>query len=109
MWYEWGAPRSIGRGSLPLVLVWSRGACGGMPDDCGYRLTSFEPIVEGLVRLQYHADGWELAVRHRHYAGRFGECPVALYSCLTIQEVAETLEATVWAWGPPSSHGLQAT
>jgi hypothetical protein len=71
-----------------------------MSDDCGYRLTSFEPIVEGLMRLEYHADGWELAVRHRHYAGHFGDCGVQQYSKLTLHELEDLLGAVVDAWGP---------
>lgn len=77
-----------------------------MTDDCGYRLTSFEPIVEGLMRLEYHADGWELVVRHRHYAGKFGECRPTTYGGLTTGELADVIECTCAAWGPPSSFQL---
>lgn len=71
-----------------------------MPDDCGYRLTAYEPIVESLMRCEYRADGWELTVRHRHYGGRFGECPPALYSDLTLTELEDVLAASMATWGP---------
>lgn len=64
------------------------------------RLSSFEPIVEGLMRLEYYADGWCLTVRHRHYSGRFGECDVDTYSCLSTAELCDVLEASLATWGP---------
>lgn len=73
-----------------------------MTDDCAYRLTSFEPIVECLMRCEYHADGWELVIRHRHYAGHFGECPVHSYGRLTLYELLEVLECEANGWGPLS-------
>jgi len=54
------------------------------------------------MRLEYHADGWELVVRHRHYAGHFGDCGVHTYGQLTLGELADVFAAETAAWGPLS-------
>jgi len=66
-------------------------------------LTSFEPVCEGLLRIEWFADGWHLWVRHRHYSGLFCDCPPAEYHRLTTTELAEVLDATVMLWGPAGS------
>jgi hypothetical protein len=71
-----------------------------MNKNCAYRLGSYEPIIEGLMRLEFSADGWELWVRHRHYAGKFRDCEVESYGRLTGEELADVLAATVAQWGP---------
>jgi len=58
-----------------------------MPGNCAYQLTAFEPIVEGMLRLEYHADGWSLWVRHRHYGGLFQDCPPESYDRLSAGEL----------------------
>lgn len=71
-----------------------------MNADCAMLLTSLEPIVAGWARMEYHADGWELVMGHRHFAGRMGECPAESYLNLTLAELLDVLEVVVGGWGP---------
>jgi hypothetical protein len=71
-----------------------------MTDHCGHLLTSYEPVVEALLRVEFSADGWSLWVRHRHYGGLFADCQCEEYSRLTSEELADVLTASVLQWGP---------
>jgi hypothetical protein len=70
-----------------------------MTTDCNYQLTSFEPIVEVLMRLECHADGWTLWTRHRHYAGLFADCPALEIGPLSVSELADVLCADAYSLG----------
>jgi hypothetical protein len=70
-----------------------------MDTDCGYQLTSFEPIQEVLIRIEAHADGWRLWLRHRHYAGLFCDCPPLELGPLTTNELADVLCADAYSMG----------
>jgi hypothetical protein len=67
---------------------------------CAVRIESYEPIVAGWMRLECYADGWEVVIGHRHYAGSAGDCPPDVYGPLSDAELADVLVATVDAWGP---------
>lgn len=67
-----------------------------MTDTCGMQLTSFEPIVEVLVRLERFAEGWHLWVRHRHHAGLFENCSPFELSRLSDDEMSEALACHIW-------------
>lgn len=72
-----------------------------MTERCAYKITSYEPIVEGLVRMEQHFDGWTLWIRHRHYGGAFMDCEPDDYGRLTLEELADVLTATVAGWASP--------
>lgn len=69
-------------------------------EQCAYRLSSFEPIVEALLRVEYNASGWKLWIRHRHYGGLFGDCEPEEVDRLTVEELIDVLEAHASQWGP---------
>lgn len=58
-------------------------------------LTSYQPIVGALVELSQDFMGWRLAIRHRHYSGRFGECEPTVFEELTLGEALDVIDATL--------------
>lgn len=72
----------------------------GVSASCSYRLSSFEPVVEVLVRLEYFVGGWSLWVRHRHYGGLFGDCDPMEFSSLSTGEMLDVLCAVLEQYGP---------
>lgn len=77
-----------------------------MTQDCAYQLTSYEPIVQGIFRVDYNADGWQLWARHRHYGGMLQDCRPFECSQLTTEELSDVLGALVEGWGPFSGRGV---
>lgn len=69
-----------------------------MTANCSYQLTSFEPIVEAIWRIERFHDGWQLWLRHRHYGGLFTDCGVEEYSSLSDLELVDALGAIVMSW-----------
>jgi len=67
-----------------------------MTNDCASKLTSFEPVVELLMRAESYADGWKLWVRHRHHAGLFLDCDPFEVSHLSGDELVSVLDTYVW-------------
>lgn len=59
------------------------------------KLTTYEPIVGVLVELSQEHEGWNLMIRHRHNAGRFGDCESERYERLTLGEAFDVLEASM--------------
>lgn len=60
------------------------------------RLTSFGPVVEVLARYELKAEGWSAWLRHRHYGGLFTDCPVTEYSCMTVSELLDAIDAELF-------------
>lgn len=71
-----------------------------MAESCAYRLSSLEPITEGLFHIEYARDGWSLSMRHRHHSGFLGDCDVEEYRALTTGELLDVLCAVIDQWGP---------
>jgi hypothetical protein len=66
-------------------------------DDNQTRLTSYGRIDGLLIELSQEMSGWRLIVRHRHQAGLFGDCDWDEYTSMTMGEVLDVIDATVFA------------
>jgi hypothetical protein len=75
-----------------------------MPNLCDLRLTSYEPIVEALVRFEHHCGGWKVWLRHRHWGGSFSDCGVFELAGLTLEELEDVLLAELSSWDASAPH-----
>lgn len=71
-----------------------------MTENCAYRITSYEPVVEVLIRAEQHYEGWSLWLRHRHFGGLFADCPPDEFDSLSHAEMLDVLCAHAALWGP---------
>lgn len=71
-----------------------------VPVTCAHRLTAYEPVIEGLIRVDWGHNGWELTMRHRHVGGLFADCSTFEVSHLTTGEMLDVICAVADEWGP---------
>lgn len=71
-----------------------------MESHCCESLLSYEPVVEAMMTMSWGPNGWQLYVRHRHWSGRLGSCPVDDYENLSLGELQDVLGAIVACWQP---------
>lgn len=71
--------------------------------DCNPLLvSSYEPIVGGLIAVALHEDGWNLTIRHRHSFGQYSDCWTSSFGSLTMGEMLDVLGAVLDMWGLPA-------
>lgn len=67
----------------------------GVTTHCDQLLTTHGPVVEVLIRIENHADGYHLWLRHRHHAGLFMDCPSEEYDRLDDGTLVDVVDATL--------------
>lgn len=67
-----------------------------MPAKCAANLLTFGPVVAVFFECREHPDGWSVLVQHRHWATTMFECESEHFEGLTLGELADVLEATLW-------------
>lgn len=99
-----GLPRRI----LPLELAtrFGGGALGlsGVPTDRDFHCLTQGPVIELLLSVHLHADGWSCTARHRHPGGKMTDCDNERYEKLTDAELSDVVSAVSWSLSARSPH-----
>lgn len=62
------------------------------------------PIVEMLMSVHDHPDGWTCTTKHRHPGGKYSDCETETFEQLHDEELSEVLAAVSWSWSARSLH-----
>lgn len=73
-----------------------------MTHRCSLQVTSYEPIVELRIHVEFSASGFALTSRHRHYGGLFMDCELLTCQQMTLEDLAGVVDCLLYELGPMS-------